>query len=211
MHDTGDTGIPDIKIYDDPEAVAEAATARFVELAAGSMEARGSFSVALAGGSTPKRIYELLASDDWRERVLSGLGLFNVYSFLRDTNFAPEPDWLAAEIEGGDKSARTAAISRAALSNKSELAAKALDMFVEMYGAMAGNLALILKSAGGLYIGGGIAPKIIEKLTDGKFMGAFRDKGRMSALAESVPVHVILDDKTALYGAARCALINAEG
>ncbi len=145
------------------------------------------------------------------ERVLSGPGLFNVYSFLRDTKFADEPDWLAAEIESGDKSGKTAAVSQAALADKCPLAVKALAMFVEIYGAMAGNLALILKSSGGLYIGGGIAPKIIEKLKDGAFMRAFQDKGRMSGLVESIPVHVILDDKTALYGAARCALINAEG
>ncbi len=140
------------------------------------------------------------------ERVLSGPGLFNVYSFLRDQNFAEEPDWLAEEIKNGDKAGKTAAISKAALSKKSELAMEALDIFVEIYGAMAGNLALTMKSTGGLYIGGGIAPKIIEKLKDGSFINAFKDKGRMSSLVASVPVHVILDDKTALYGAARCAL-----
>ncbi len=92
------------------------------------------------------------------------------------------------------------------MENKSELAAKALDIFVSVYGAMAGNLALMLKTTGGLYIGGGIAPKILEKMKDGTFMRAFTDKGRLSPLLESIPVHVILDDKTALYGAARCAL-----
>ncbi len=71
---------------------------------------------------------------------------------------------------------------------------------------MAGNLALLLKATGGLYLGGGIAPKLIEKLKDGTFMKAFTDKGRMSALVENIPVRVILDDKTALYGAARCAV-----
>ncbi len=136
------------------------------------------------------------------ERALSGPGLFNIYSFLRDTKVAEEPDWLADEIASGDK---TAAVSKAALGKKSELAEKALDLFVDVYGAMAGNLALIFKSVGGLYIGGGIAPKIIEKLKEGGFMRAFQDKGRLSALVASIPVHVILDDKTALYGAARCA------
>ena len=140
------------------------------------------------------------------ERALSGPGLYNVYSFLRDQKFAEEPAWLAEEIASGDK---TAAVSKAALSKKSELAMEALDMFVEIYGAMAGNLALIMKSFGGLYIGGGIAPKIIEKLRDGAFMKAFKDKGRMSSLVSSIPVHIILDDKTALYGAARCALNQA--
>jgi glucokinase len=139
------------------------------------------------------------------ERVLSGMGLFNIYSFLRDTGYDEVPAWLAEEIKNGD---RTAAVARAGLAGKSELAVKALDMFVEVYGAMAGNLALLLKSFGGLYVGGGIAPKIIEKLKDGTFMRNYSDKGRMSALVNSIPVRVILDDKTALYGAARCALMG---
>ena len=83
---------------------------------------------------------------------------------------------------------------------------KALDMFVASYGAMAGNLALLLMATGGLYVGGGIAPKIREKLKDGTFMKAFTDKGRLSSLVASIPVRVILDDKTALFGAARWAL-----
>jgi glucokinase len=140
------------------------------------------------------------------ERVLSGIGLFNIYSFLRDTAYSKEPEWLAEEIKTGD---RTAAVARAALAGKSDLAAKALDMFVEVYGAMAGNLALILKPLGGLYVGGGIAPKIMDKLKDGTFMRNYGDKGRMSGLVKSIPVRVILDDKTALYGAARYALTGA--
>jgi len=137
------------------------------------------------------------------ERVLSGMGLFNIYSFLRDRGHGEEPAWLAEEIRSGDASA---AISRAALAGRSELAQTALQMFVEIYGAMAGNLALLLKSTGGLYVGGGIAPKIMEKLKDGTFMRHYGDKGRMSGLVRSIPVRVILDDKTALYGAAHYAL-----
>jgi glucokinase len=95
------------------------------------------------------------------------------------------------------------------LGNKAEIAVKALDLFVQIYGAAAGNLALTFKSVGGLYIGGGVAPKIIEKLKDGTFMKAFQDKGRMSSLVGSIPVNIILDDKTALYGAARCAYNNS--
>jgi glucokinase len=140
------------------------------------------------------------------ERVLSGMGLFNIYSFLRDTGYAEEPAWLADEIASGDKSA---AVSQAALACKCELAVKTLDMFVELYGAMAGNLALLFKATGGLYVGGGIAPKIIEKLKDGTFMRNYGDKGRMSGLVNSIPVRVILDDKTALYGAARYALLQS--
>src|SRR5947209_9933066 len=140
------------------------------------------------------------------ERFLSGLGLFNIYSFMRDTGYGEEPEWLAEEIRSGD---RTAAVSRAGLAGKCELAVKTLEMFVELYGAMAGNLALILKPLGGLYVGGGIAPKIIEKLKDGTFMRNYGDKGRMSGLVNSIPVRVILDDKTALYGAAHCALLES--
>ncbi len=139
------------------------------------------------------------------ERVLSGPGLFNIYSFLRDHKYGTEPDWLAEQIKAGDGSA---AVSQAGLAGKAELAVKALDLFADIYGAMAGNLALILKATGGLYVGGGIAPKLIEKLKDGTFMRAFTDKGRMSALVSNIPVRVILDDKTALYGAARCAVEN---
>jgi glucokinase len=139
------------------------------------------------------------------ERVLSGPGLFNIYSFLRDAGFAEEPVWLAAELAAGDA---PAAVSKAALEGRSELASKALDIFVDIYGAMAGNLALMLKPTGGLYVGGGIAPKILEKLKDGAFLRAYRDKGRLSFVVEPIPVHIILDDRAALYGAARCALLG---
>ncbi len=137
------------------------------------------------------------------ERVLSGLGLVNIYTFLRDEKYAEEPAWLADEIASGDDGA---AISHAALANKSDLAVQTLKMFVEIYGAMAGNLALLLKPFGGLYIGGGIAPKILDLMADGSFINAYKDKGRLSWMVETVPVRLILDDKTALYGAARCAL-----
>jgi len=137
------------------------------------------------------------------ERVLSGPGFFDVYSFLRDSGFAEEPAWLAEEIRSGDKSV---AVARAALANKSDLAVKALDMFVSAYGAMSGNLALLMMATGGLYVGGGIAPKLRDKLTDGAFMRAFTDKGRFSGVLASIPVHIILEDKTALFGAARAAL-----
>ncbi len=141
------------------------------------------------------------------ERVVSGMGLHNIYSFLRDRKIHEEPAWLAEEIAAGDKSA---AISKAALAGKADIAVEALDMFAAAYGAMAGNLALTFKSSGGLYVGGGIAPKIIEKLKDGVFIRNYADKGRMSGLVESIPVRVILDDKTALYGAALCALIGTD-
>lgn len=137
------------------------------------------------------------------ERVLSGPGIFQIYEFLRERGQGEEPAWLAEELKGGDPSA---AVSRAALEGRSELAAEALDVFTSIYGAMAGDLVLLLKPAGGLYVGGGIAPKILEKLTGGTFMRSYLDKGRMTFITKDTPVRVILDDNTALYGAAFRAL-----
>ena len=142
------------------------------------------------------------------ERVLSGPGLFNIYGFLRDRGHYEEPAWLADEVKAGDPSA---AVARAGLAAKSELAAASLEMFSTIYGSMAGNLALIMLPTGGLYVGGGIAPKIIEKLKDGSFLKAYLDKGRMSPVVEAIRACVILDDKTALYGAGRAALLHAGG
>jgi glucokinase len=139
------------------------------------------------------------------ERVLSGAGLVNIYTFLRDSGLGTEPPWLAEQMRDVDAAA---AVSNAALEGRSALAEQALDLFVSLYGAEAGNLALKLKATGGVYVGGGIAPKIILKLKGVTFMGAFAAKGRMRPLLEAIPVKVILNDKTALLGAARCALLT---
>lgn len=136
------------------------------------------------------------------ERVVSGPGLVNVYRFLRDSGRGEEPAWLAEALRDGD---RGATISRAALEGRSDLCVRALDLFVSLYGSEAGNLALKLMATGGVLLGGGIAPKILPKLKDGTFMRAFLDKGRMKPLLEAMPVRVILNDQTALFGAARCA------
>lgn len=133
------------------------------------------------------------------ERVLSGPGLFNIYRFFRDTGRGVEPDWLREQIQAGDG---PAAVSRAALEGKCPLCEQTLELFVKYYGAEASNLALKVMSTGGLYIGGGIAPKIISRLTDGMFLREFHESGRMSGLLEAMPVRVILNDKTALLGAA---------
>ncbi len=98
-----------------------------------------------------------------------------------------------------------AAISAAAQDGSSALASDALDLFVSLYGSEAGNLALKMMATGGLFIGGGIAPKIIDRLRGGAFISAFHAKGRMQPLVESMPVKVILNDRTALLGAARHA------
>jgi glucokinase len=120
------------------------------------------------------------------ERVCSGMGLTNIYSYL------------------GGPETEPAEISEAALNGSDERAVTALDVMVSIYGAAAGNLALKMMATGGIYVGGGIAPKILPKLRDGSFMRSFVDKGRFSTLLERIPVRVILNDKTALLGAARC-------
>jgi glucokinase len=140
------------------------------------------------------------------ERILSGPGLVNVYTFLRDTRRGGEQEWLLDEMAHEDPAA---AISRAGLEGKDALSEQALDIFVSVYGAEAGNLALKTKATGGLYVAGGIAPKLLPKLTGPLFMQAFLEKGRMRPLMESMPVHVITNDKLALLGAARCAVTPA--
>lgn len=136
------------------------------------------------------------------ERVLSGPGLHNIYDFLRSVNYAEESPEVEARFTGRDPSS---VIANAAIARESDLCVKALDMFVRIYGATAGNVALVLKAIAGVYIGGGIAPKIIEKVKDETFMKAFTAKGRLAPLLEAIPVRVIMNDKTALLGAARVA------
>ena len=139
------------------------------------------------------------------ERVLSGPGLHNIYQFFRDTGRADEPSWLAGEMGRGDPSA---AITEHALKRTCPICVLALDQFVAIYGAEAGNLALRGLATGGVYVGGGIAPKILTKLQEPGFLQAFRTKGRVSTLLEAMPVRVIMNDKTALLGAARVAMIS---
>jgi glucokinase len=97
-------------------------------------------------------------------------------------------------------------ISEAALVDKEPVCMEALDLFVSIMGAVAGNLALTGMTTGGIYLGGGIPPKILSKLDDGTFTEAFTAKGRFSDLLSTIPVRVILNDKAALLGAACCAL-----
>jgi glucokinase len=140
------------------------------------------------------------------ERVLSGPGQFNIYQFLRDTGKGQEEAWLQEEIKAGDPSA---AISRNGLSGKSPLCEQAVNLFVDIYGAAAGNAALKFLALGGIFIGGGIAPKILPKLKDPRFIRAFYDKGRLHTLLERIPVKVVLNDKTALLGAGNVAMMHA--
>lgn len=136
------------------------------------------------------------------ERVVSGPGLVNIYRFLRESGKGTEPRWLAERLAAGDPAAL---ISQFALEGKSPLCARALDLFVSLYGARAGDLALTLMATGGVYLGGGIAPKILPRLRDPIFLESFAAKGRLRSLLLDIPVRVILNPKTALLGAARHA------
>jgi len=137
------------------------------------------------------------------ERVLTGPGLHNIYNFLRDSNFAPEPAWLAAELTTGDPSA---IIAENGLARRDPLCIEALDLFVEAYGAEAGNMALRCLAVGGVFLGGGIAPKLLPALRSGRFMQAFTAKGRFAELLHTIPVSVALNARAPLLGAARYAL-----
>jgi glucokinase len=137
------------------------------------------------------------------ERVLSGPGLHNLYAFLRERAGADdELPALMAELGVTDP---PAAISQAALAGRSRLCEEALEVFVSVYGAEAGNLALKMLATGGVFLGGGIAPKILPKLQEPAFLRAFVAKGRMRPLLEAIPVRVVLNPKAALLGAARHA------
>ena len=147
------------------------------------------------------------------ERVVSGLGIASIYEFLRD--YYPEQEspkfaelYHVWQQELG-KTPKTvdlsASVSQAALNGSDSLAEQAMKLFIEAYGAEAGNLALKLLPYGGLYVAGGIAPKILPLLQGGGFMKAFTSKGRMGDLMETIPVRVVLNPKVGLIGAAICA------
>ena len=140
------------------------------------------------------------------ERVLSGPGLCHIYAFLRDSGRGRECASVVRAMERGDPAA---AIAEAALDGSCALCGQALDLFVSLYGAQAGNLALALLATGGVYVGGGIAPKIRARLTGPAFMAAFTAKGRFADELRAVPVRVILDPRVALRGAARYATLAA--
>ena len=136
------------------------------------------------------------------ERVCSGRGLPNLYAFLRDSGAAPEPDWLAAELSAAADP--TPPIVRAALDLErgAELARETLTLFVAILAAETGNLALKVLATGGVYLGGGIPPRILPALDPGRFMAALTAKGRMAPVLANLPVSVIVNPRVALLGAA---------
>jgi glucokinase len=136
------------------------------------------------------------------ERLLSGPGLVNIYSWLRDSGRFEEPPWLKELMKQGDPAK---AISENALRKKQALCVESLRLYVSMLGNVAGNLALTSMAVGGVYLGGGIPPKILPALKQGSFMKAFMAKGRFADFLARIPVRVILNDKAALLGAAHAA------
>lgn len=140
------------------------------------------------------------------ERVIAGVGIKSVYDFLRDVRQMEEPAWLKERMASEDPNAVIGELGEA---GTSEICSKTLDMIVAAYGAEAGNLTLKVLATGGIYLGGGIAPKILKKLQDGTFMTAFTDKGRLSDLLVQTPVRVILESRAALIGAAAFAEARA--
>ena len=142
------------------------------------------------------------------ERVLSGPGLVNLYHFLRQRESHRANAALDRAMAEGDAAAQ---ISEFALWHGDALAREALELFVRLYGAAAGDLALTTLPRGGLYIAGGIAPKILDVLHTGEFVTAFRDKGRMTELMATFPVRVVINTRVGLMGAALAAARLAEG
>jgi glucokinase len=140
------------------------------------------------------------------ERVVSGIGIKNVYAFLRDDQKMEEPAWLRDRMAAEDPNA---VIGQCAEDGSSAICFETLRMFTAAYGAEVGNVALKVLAMGGMYLGGGIAPKILKTMQEGEFMQAFMDKGRLSPLLESVPVRIILDETCALLGAAAFAEARA--
>ncbi|HIK46403.1 MAG TPA: glucokinase [Leptolyngbyaceae cyanobacterium M65_K2018_010] len=143
------------------------------------------------------------------ERVVSGQGIVSIYQFLRDREFATESPPVAEAIAAWErqiglttKTIDPAAVIATAAAGGDRLCQKAMDIFVEAYGAEAGNLALKLLPYGGLYVAGGIAAKNLALMTAGPFMDAFSHKGRVSSLLDKVPVHIVLNPQVGLIGAA---------
>jgi len=135
------------------------------------------------------------------ERVVSGMGISEIYEFLRDTGRAEEPPSLKSLLSEVED--RTPVIM--AQEQNYPICAQALNVFVDILGAKAGNVALSLMSRGGVFLGGGIPPRILPRLQSGAFLQHFTSKGRFSAMMREIPVHVIVNSQTALLGAALAA------
>ena len=142
------------------------------------------------------------------ERVLSGPGMLNIYEFLRDTRIEEEAAWLKDELARSTDPA--ALISEYGLEAKAPICERVLDIFVSVYGAEAGNLALKIMATGGVFVSGGIAGKILPKMTNGAFLQAFLSKGRLQPVMETIPVKIIVNERIGLIGAARYAAMQQD-
>lgn len=140
------------------------------------------------------------------ERILSGPGIKNIYDFLRDTRKAEEPAWLHDRLTGARDG--SALISQLALEGKAAICEQTMALFVGVFGAETGNCALRYMTTGGIFIGGIIAAKNVDKMKDPAFMQAFLDKGRMESLLKDMPVKIIVNDDCGLIGAARYTLVQ---
>lgn len=140
------------------------------------------------------------------ERILSGPGIRNVYEFLRDSKIAEEPAWLREQIKEAEDV--PALISRSGLEHKSPICEQAMELFVSIYGAEAGNCALRFMALGGMYIGGSIAAKILPLIKAATFLNSFRSKGRMQPLLEEMPLKIVVNDDAGILGAAHYTLVQ---
>jgi len=140
------------------------------------------------------------------ERILSGPGIKNIYDFLKDMHKADEPEWLRDQIASAPDA--PALISKLASEGKTPICDQTMSIFVSIYGAETGNVALNFLSTGGIYIGGSVAAKNVPKMKDPIFMQSFLDKGRMTPLLKEMPVTIVLNDDSGIIGAARYTLIE---
>lgn len=142
------------------------------------------------------------------ERILSGMGIYNLYEFLVENKLEMRDEKLENELKKHPEP--QVIITQKGVNKENKTCERVMNWFISIYGAEAGNAALKFFALGGVYIGGGIAPKILEMLKDSSFMKSFADKGRFAKLMMSIPVKVVLNDRAALLGAGNFALLNKD-
>ena len=160
-------------------------------------------------GAIQRELLAYLAADRVQvcvEDVCSGVGMPNIYNFLRDCGHAEEPDWLAEQLADAEDPTPIIFESALAVDQSAEISKKALEIFVNILGSEAGNLALKIGATGGLYVGGGIPLRILSSLEDGAFLKAFLSKEKYTDYMRRIPVKVILNPDSALLGAAEYGL-----
>lgn len=136
------------------------------------------------------------------ERIASGMGLINIYNFLKESGYAPEPPELRQRLDTEDQAAVIASTGER---GEFKITSTTLDIFASALGSFAGDLVFTYLATGGVYLGGGIPPKLIKKLTDGVLVSSFMHKGRLTDLVASTPINIIKDDRAALTGALNLA------